>query len=303
MNQIDREEFVTCVQAAECLDVSVSTVKRMCDQQTLDCARTSGGHRRISMQSISRWLAVQKSQDSDFSERSFEHSSLDHSPLDTDLTLNRLLSGGMADLKGFLNYLQAEGWSIPRVLDEILLNALKECRCKCDFEEIPPYSMNQCIAALRDLIGYLLLTQGTPTSHAPIAVGGCVGPSRNDVESSAIALGLGAIGCRATSIGSRVDPGDIAAAAARHDAKIVWMNCSHVVDAEELQRFAQDLSGGLSESHLMLLTGGGSCQINRRCLPCDLACDSIVELTEFVTHRVLRNSSPLIGGATQFRAA
>lgn len=299
MNQRYKEEFVTCVRAAELMDVSVSTVKRLCDQQTLDCVRTSGGHRRISMQSIARWSVLQKAEDS--AELPVHH---DYSLSDIELTLERLLSGAMNELTSFLDYLKTQRWTIPRILDDVLLAALRNCHLLCDAESSPQYLANQCVSAIRDLIGYLMLHHHVIAADAPVAVGGCVGPARHDLHSGAIALGLRTIGYRAISIGSRVEPEDLVAAGLRHGASIVWMNCSHVADADEIQRLACDLSGGLSASQLMLLTGSGSSgRLNRRLLPCDLASDSIVELTDFVAHRTFRNAKSIVGEATNFRAA
>ena len=295
MNQRESQEFVTCVQAAELLCVSVSTVKRLCDQQTLDCSRTSGGHRRISMQSISRLIVLQKSQE-------VEHRRPDqeYSVQDIDCTLDWLLSGSVNDLNGFLVYLQTQGWTIPRILDEVLLAALRSCQSLHYSEEIPPYGTNQCIAAVRDLIGYLRVRQGSPATGAPMAVGGCVGPARHDLNSSAIAVGLGAIGYRALSIGCRVHPNDIADVASLHRAKVVWMNCSHIVDADEIMQFTRQLSNEMIDSQLMLITGIGTSGPQRRHLPCDLASDSIMELTNFVVHRTARDAS-ILGNWTDTR--
>jgi excisionase family DNA binding protein len=290
MSQGTVEGYVTCLQAAEILDVSVSTVKRMCDQQLLDSGRTSGGHRRISMQSISRWITLQRNQ-TDSQARKFCQSALDPGS-----AAELLSSNSTEQLVAFLIYLRAEGHDLIEIVDTVFLPALRHCEALCQRGEIPRYRFHQCAANLASLMGYLHLKSTPLDADAPVAVGACVGPARSDLISSSIRFCLHNTGCVGVSLGSRVASGDLAQAAHDYQASVVWMNCSYVSNVDDVVEMTRALSERLSPSQLVILTGCGSWGVNRRQLQCDLAAESLRELCEFVSQRIAcRTPAPIAG--------
>ncbi len=291
MSQGTAEEYVTCLRAAEILDVSVSTVKRMCDQQLLDSGRTSGGHRRISMQSISRWITLQRNQ-TDSQTRIFCESALE-----VGSAAELLLSHSTEQLVAFLVYLRAEGNDLIDVIDSVFLPALRHCETLCHEGEIPRYQYQQCAANLSGLLGYLQLRSTPLDGDAPLAVGGCMGPAKSDLISSCIRFCLHNTGCTSISLGARVAVGDLAEAARDYGASVVWMNCSYLSNVDDMIEMTQALSTQLLPSQLVILTGCANWGVHRRQLQCDLAADSLRELCDFVSQRIAcQTPAPIAGG-------
>lgn len=271
--------YVNCLRAAEILNVSVSTIKRMCDQDLLDCARTSGGHRRISTQSLARWQTLQRSH-ADEVEQNYSDATLD-----VGCTLEMLLSSSADQLAAFVVYARANGLGVVELIDRLLFGALRYCVQQCELGQRPSYKIRQCIASIRSILGHLQLQQDRNAADAPVAIGGCVGPAKDDLTSTAIAVSLAEIGCRSFVLGSRISVDELASAALDHQASVVWMNCSSMTSTEEMIEDSIRLNQRLGEGPMVLLTGCGEFGSDRRKLQCDFSANSMQELSNFVNSR------------------
>lgn len=239
------QELLSPKQVANSIGVSESSLKRWCDQGVITTEKTPGGHRRIRVREVVRFLREQSH------------------PLVHPETLGLPTGTGRrtAPLEGsqgaLLDTLEAGDHSGVRqvVLDHYLAGAslLELCerllaptlyaigdRWECGATEV--YQERRACESVNRVLFELRSFLPPADPLAPVAMGGSPPGDHYRLATLMVELVLAEEGWNATSLGSSLPFTTLAAAAQRHEPQLFWLSISYVHDADELTRgFAEFL--------------------------------------------------------------
>ena len=258
------QELLTPKQVADSLGVSESSVKRWCDSGAIETIRTVGGHRRIPVESLVKFLQSTN-------RRLLEPQFLDtdrlngSGALQSDLT-NRvvteespakdsellrmefedaLIAGDEAHCRRTLMRWYAARRSFSELADELVaktfhrLGHLWSCKQLEVFQERRGCEI--CIRLIHEL-GRLI---GEPFAYAPLAIGGSPSFDSYSLPNQLIELVMRESGWRAINLGSNLPFDTMIAAATIHRPKLFWVSVSHIEDREQFisgfQRFLENM--------------------------------------------------------------
>ncbi len=228
------EEQLTTRQIAEALQVSESSVKRWCDRGVIPTIRTAGGHRRIPLGGLIRYL-----EESDQQVPAILSSLVHPVPPPTredaqcnvDALRTRLreaLDAGDAErCRQTLLDAFAEG-SIASLADALVAPTFHEIGDRWDCGELEVYqerrSCEICSRALQELWRRL----PEPPPNAPLAIGGSPAGDHYSLPGQLIELVLRQGGWKSMNMGSNLPLASLAAAAVTHRPKLLWLSVSHI---------------------------------------------------------------------------
>lgn len=239
------QDLLSPKQVASSIGVSESSLKRWCDQGVITTERTPGGHRRIRIREVIRFLREQSR------------------PLVRPEMLGLPIGGGhrSGSLEGsqgpLLASLEAGDYATTRlmVLDHYLsgvslidlcerlltptLYAMGE-RWICGHTEV--YQERRACESISRVLFELRSFVPPADPLAPTAMGGSPPGDHYRLATMMVELVLAEEGWNATSLGSSLPFATLAAAAQRHEPQLFWLSISYVPDAGELSRgFAEFL--------------------------------------------------------------
>ncbi len=240
------KELLSPKQVATSIGVSESSLKRWCDQGVIATERTPGGHRRIRIGEVIRFLREQQ--------HPIVRPEVLGLPVGTgqgprtinkasDALLEALEKGDHEQSRRLVIDLFLSGNSLTRICDELVAPSLHaigqgwECGRVEIFQEHQACEMIN--RALYDLRG--ILPPAEPA--APVAIGGTPPGDNYRLATLMVELALVDSGWNAVSLGSSLPFGTMAAAAQHHEPDLFWLSFSHVADEEatrqEFEEFLQ----------------------------------------------------------------
>jgi len=238
------KELLTPKQVARALAVSESSVKRWCDRGIISTQYTAGGHRRIPLAGLVRYL------------RSTGHELVAPEVIGlpvasgrTQWVLDRaaeefaqaLLAGDLARSRQIMLDLYLAEHSVSTICDDVVAAALAEIgdRWACGHAEIyeERRGCDITLYLLHDLAS--LLPPAAP--GAPLAIGAAPGGDHYNIGTTMAALVLRDAGWHATSLGNHLPWETLAAAIRAQRPRLFWLSCSHVADEPAFLRGYGDL--------------------------------------------------------------
>lgn len=233
------QELLSPKQVATSIGVSESSLKRWCDQGVITTEKTPGGHRRIRVREVVRFLREQSH------------------PLVSPETLGLPTGTGRrtAPLEGsqgaLLDALEAGDHGGVRhvILDHYLAGAslLELCerllaptlhaigdRWECGATEV--YQERRACESISRALFELRSFLPPADPLAPRAMGGSPPGDHYRLATMMVELVLAEEGWNASSLGSSLPFATLATAAQRHEPQLFWLSISYAPDAEELSR-------------------------------------------------------------------
>ena len=239
------KQFLSPKQAAITMGVSESSLKRWCDRGKFQIHRTAGGHRKIPVREVVRFLR----------ETRREAARPDLLGLPTDLKplrgpvsetvkpLAQALARGQFEAVQqlvFGHYLR--GHTLAKLCDQLITPALATIGEEWNHGEIEIFEEHRAVQLTHRLLHELGSTLPAPASDAPLAMGGSVDQDVYGLPTQMIELALCELGWRATSLGPSLPFATLASAIRKHRPKLFWLSVSAVTDAAtflaELRSFA-----------------------------------------------------------------
>ncbi|MEZ6047376.1 MAG: helix-turn-helix domain-containing protein [Planctomycetaceae bacterium] len=138
----DGQQFLTPKQLARAIGVSESSVKRWCDAGLIENSLTSGGHRRLLLDSVQEFLKANNHQvlDPGIFELNFSIGKSDQSLVRGRRDfVEALINGSETQLRQILRNYLAAGHSAAVVFDQILFPARTELRARIARHELEPH--------------------------------------------------------------------------------------------------------------------------------------------------------------------
>lgn len=201
--------------AAKLLGVSISTLKRLCDEQMVPSVRTHGGHRRFDraeVESLGQKLVGQ-------AVAMLDSQQADH----INQLVRCLVTGDEGDMVELVHKL-CIGKTLASVLDQYLLPAIKQVASDPAISSVALQLARGVAARILDRLSAM---HADRPSAAPIALGGTLGNSLDIVTSKMVEATLRSARVPALHLECRVDIVQLARAAAHADVRTVWLAHLH----------------------------------------------------------------------------
>ena len=274
-------------QVADALRASESSVKRWCDQGAISTVRTSGGHRRISLdglQAFSRASGRAVVSPEVLGLPKLMNQRIHAIPGDVDdvLTAFRfsLANGDESKCRDLLSKAVADGPRISLAAETLITDAMCGIGDAWNCNELDPYQERRACGICTRLIDELRSSLPAISGNAPIAVGGSLSGDPYHLATSLVELTLREQGWDATNVGCNLPWQSFLQAAHDFGPKMVWLSVSTIncLDSfvDQQNRLAEGLGPGIS-----LVVGGRALTDDiRPRLKYTAFCDSLSHLAE-----------------------
>jgi len=256
-----RNELLTVKEAAIMVGVSTSTLKRMCENESVQMIRTPGGHRRIDKMDLNRVaMRHQLRRQANTSESPIV------APVSADQILSSLLEGNAMEVAKLLSGSSNTPFELVQALEDCLVCALWKVGEMWRDKKIDVYQEHICSNAAMTALDYLRQQLQVNVSTTRTAVGGSLSPGVETLPSKLVGLSLELVGIRAVDLGGSVPPESLAQAARDFKASVVWVTHTHVCNVESLLFNHQVLREKLPIETRIVVGGGALSPALRRSL-------------------------------------
>ncbi len=247
-------------QAAQALDVSEASVKRWCDRGLLVPTLTAGGHRRIAVAEVLRFV---RSRGADLVKP--EVLGLPSTTGGGDLAFERAADvAAEAFCEGdddcvrklFLN-LYLGGRTIAELADLVVAPSFAKIGDRWIHGQVSIHQERRAIELCQQAMYSLDSALPSPSPRAPLAIGGVLEGDPYVLGSKWCATALHEAGWRAESYGNGLPPAELAAAIGRRRPKLVWLSVSsRTTDLQELRNSLAIIREAADEAGAVLVCGG-----------------------------------------------
>lgn len=293
-------EYVGTPAVAAALGVGVSTVKRWVDDGILPAHVTAGGHRKLLVADIERFVRSNHLPQADLNRLSrSRHRAVD---FDFEAIVAQLVQAlELGELPAVRRVLQNayRNARVPfsRIADNILSPALATIGHGWSTGRLDVLHEHRatllCQSALFELAAGL---EANAARDRPMAIGGAPEFDHYTLPSLAVQMSLLDAGWRAVNIGPNTPVKSLVAAIAEFQPKLVWLSVSYVHDSRRLTSDCARLHQAVLRSGAVLAIGGSA--IARNQIPsvkADHVGQTISALTEFAAEHYRRPSRPARG--------
>jgi methanogenic corrinoid protein MtbC1 len=291
-------KLVSPKQVARAIGVSESSLKRWCDQGLIKTVRTAGGHRKMDIAEVLRYVREQDhklvSPEILGLPPASEHANTGLTHGGTRL-VNALLVGDELVARQIVFDLYLAKHSQSVIFDEVIAAAFREIGSRWECHEADVYQERRaCEIALRVLFD-LRRVQQVP-DRKWLATGGTIEGDPYSLPSAMAELVLRDAGFYATSLGTSIPVSSLVKAIRETRPKLFWLSVSHIRDGLD---FVTEFTA-LSQA---CVTAGTALAVGGRALTADLRtrmtysayCDNMQHLEAFA--KTLRCTSTKRGKA------
>ena len=281
-----RNELLTVKEAATLVGVSASTLKRMCESESIPFIRTPGGHRRIDKMDLNCVATKHHLR---------RHANTSESAMVQQVTadqiLSHLLEGRAMEVAKLLSRSRNTPFELVQALEDCLVCALWKVGEMWREKRIDVYQEHICTNAAMTALDYLRQQLQVDSFTTKIAVGGSLSPSVETLPSKLIGLGLELIGIRAIDLGGSLPPESLAQAAQDLQASVVWVTHTHVCNVESLLASHKVLREKLPVETRVIVGGGALSPALRRSLHWCEFFETISQMLQSELTRTARSST------------
>ncbi len=276
--------------AARLLNVSPSTVQRLCNRNLLAYETTQGGHRRIAQSELSALLKQLRGKSAELLiSRPAAH-------LTTHEIAQLLLSGCDQRLLDWFKAGQPDPQALVEKIEGQLHTAIIELDTMFVNGQLATHNMWLAMNTARTVVEQLSAHIGaTKNARGPKAIGGSMMGFGRELGVPLVELGLRLCGHHAIGLKTAVSPKGLAAAAAYLKADLVWVSHTHIVSAFDTVEWHRQLAELLPPTVRVLIGGGALSPSIRRQLPPHTYYESIAALIVGENRTPTPSNSTLIG--------
>lgn len=269
-------------QVAEAIGVSVSSLKRWCDRGDLETTRTAGGHRRIPVAAVVRFLR----------ERGYDAKRPDLLGLPAGAKLDArdttevlpqvvaaLVDGDEARMAALVTGLYLAKRSLASISDQFLQPAFEQIGKRWEVGELEVYAEHRAVVVAQNALYQLRTFLPRPDPEAPLAVSATLSGDPYVLPISIIELVLRDIGWRSIVLGPNHPRATLCAALGELRPRLACINVSFIPDRKRLHEDVEAIYAVASELGIAVAIGGGRIDdALRRELSCTAHCASMAEL-------------------------
>lgn len=280
------KKLVTPKQVAQAINVSESSLKRWCDRGLLTTVRTAGGHRRLALDDVVRFL------------RESGHPVVRPELLGLPSTVGQgatvvarardqvrdaLLAGDEDQCRRIVFDLYLSGQSAGEICDRVLAAAFHDIGDRWQCGEILVYRERRgCEIALKALYD-LRQAISTPPADAPVAIGGTLEHDPYRLPTTMIEIALREAGWRATSYGTLLPAATLGEAVRENRPRLLWVSVSAIESVPLfLEEYARLFETAAELGTAVAVGGRGLTQEIRQQMTYSAYCDTLRHLVAFI---------------------
>ncbi len=278
------DKLLSPKQVAEAIGVSESSLKRWCDKGLITTARTAGGHRRILVQEVLRFVRAQN--------HAVVEPHILSMPATTDRKARRiegsaerlteaLLSNNELTCQAIVFDLFLAGESVSQIFDDVVAMAFRSIGDKWACHEVEIYQERSSCQIMIRLLHELRSRQVTPAPEY-VALGATIEGDQYVLPVTMAEIVLRSVDWDARLLGTSIPFDSMVKAVEVHSPALVWLSVSSIADEADFVHGFQRLSAAASKTRTAIVVGGRalSSEIRTR-LSYSAYCDTMRHLEEF----------------------
>jgi excisionase family DNA binding protein len=255
----DPSAYLSTLQAAQALGVSVSTVKRWVDEGVLPAHRTAGGHRKLrraEVLALARQGELPHGDLAVLGETAARGRAADLQVAAAALQ-KALLEGQGAEVRAIIRHAYGTGVAVETLADRVIAPALAAVGHGWETARIDVWQEHRgtqlCAAALYDLKDDL---EARAERHRPVAVGGAPEGDPYLLAPLLAQLVLLDAGWEAVNLGPNTPLSSLAKALRELRPRLLWLSASYLADAAAFIEGYQDLYRTAEQQGVAVALGG-----------------------------------------------
>lgn len=235
---------------AHALGVSESSIKRWIDDGRLDCTRTPGGHRRITIQNALKFIRREAADVNEFGLLGIVPTNFGQLP-PADEIYDYLHDGKAKEARSLIMTAYLSGKSISEVVDEIVSKSMARLGELWQTQEDGIFLEHRASEICHEALTELRMLSNDPIPGLT-AIGGAPEYDPYRLPSHAAAIVLESLGYTATDLGAFTPTDTLVTGAESVEANLVWMSVSWFEEYETLLADVRRLSERLPETPIIL---------------------------------------------------
>lgn len=273
-------EWMTVQEAAVFLGISATSIKRLCDANQIESARTHGGHRRIHRQHVEAFqLRLNPQTRGDRNKPNLKSDSDLVEAFETEM-----LRGDALACWSRLTDLISRRCSLTEALEHFLVPAIWRVGDRWQRKEISIYQEHLATHVCEKTLDRILFQLGQggascdASSSRGIAIGGALEKSRDTIASKLVEILFSQHGFQALNLGAFLPIDSLVQASLDLGATWVWCCYTHLEDPRDFIEQQSRLAAMLPP-HVQIVVGGGAVSpALRRSLQRAVCLESLAEL-------------------------
>ena len=234
-------ESLSPKQVAQALGVSEASLKRWCDRGLLESLRTAGGHRRIPVSSVIKYLR-ENGQAPIKPELLGLPTVTGHGEVTAakvrELAHLALISGDEQQFRRTVFNMFLAPYSACDIFDQVLTPALHLIGAEWEHGSVDVFHERRACEMCLRLIYELRAMLPPLIEDAPVAIGAALSDDRYVLAPAMAEIALREAGWRAEHYGVHLPAASVCAAIAERMPRLVWISAGYIADA---MRFRSDL--------------------------------------------------------------
>jgi MerR family transcriptional regulator, light-induced transcriptional regulator len=255
----DQAQYISTMQAANALGVSISTVKRWVDDGILPAHRTAGGHRKILRAEVLALSRQGELPHRDLTSLSF--ASLGNEPLDLHSISTALhaavLRGDGTEVSALIGRAYLSGVAIETLSDQVIAPVMTQVGHEWETARIEVWNEHRgtqlAAGALYELKVKL---EARAEPKRPVAIGGTPQGDPYLLASLLAQLVLLDAGWEAVNLGPNTPLASLTSAMRELRPRLVWLSVSYLENSVEFLRSYRELYQAAEKSGVAVAVGG-----------------------------------------------
>tara|TARA_R110002072_G_scaffold13481_3_gene57034 strand:+ start:130686 stop:131591 length:906 start_codon:yes stop_codon:yes gene_type:complete len=272
-------------QVARAIGVSESTLKRWCDSGLISMTKTAGGHRRIEIEAVIRFLRQNG--------RELVEPELLGLPVTagkTAWTLNRatdrliaaLIAGEEAVVRQLVFDLLLANHSPTAIADDVVTPAMHRIGEQWSCGDVAIYQERRACEICIRVIHELQQSSTCRQAQSPEAIGGTIEADFYTIPVALAETVLTSVGWHATTLGTNLPFNTLCQALEMSRPRLIWLSVSHIADNEQFVAGVNQLFQTALESATALAIGGQAVsEPLRRQIQYTVFCETFRDLERF----------------------
>jgi excisionase family DNA binding protein len=286
------KDLITPKQVARAIGVSESSLKRWCDRGLIPSVRTAGGHRRLPISGVLKYL------------RETQHPLVRPELLGlpptsgqgklvveraADLFQGALLSGDEQQARQVIFDLYLAGQPLSSICDQVIATAFHNIGDAWHCGDVHVYQERRGCEVCSHVLHELRAVLAPAELDAPLAIGATPEGDVYRIPGLMIEMVLRDNGWRAESLGSGLPFDSLAAAIEAQQPQLFWLSVSHVADEAAFLAGYQQLQLSAPDTTAMVVGGRALTDSLRQQMRYSAFGDTLQHLENFV--RTLRSGT------------
>lgn len=280
------KKLITPRQVAQAIGVSESSLKRWCDRGLVSTVRTAGGHRRLALDDVVKFLR--------HSGHKLVRPELLGLPANVgqgetivarahDQLRDALLAGDEDQCRRIVFDLYLSGQTACDICDRVLAEAFHDIGDGWQCGEVVVYRERRgCEIALQALHD-LRLALPAPPADAKLALGGALEHDPYSLPTTMIEIALREAGWRATSLGTMLPATTLVEAVRKNQPELLWVSVSSIGSPDEfLAGYARLYETAAALGTAVAVGGRALTEEIRQRMDYSAYCDTLRHLVGFV---------------------